>query len=191
MTDTFGFAEAVASPSSSLRLRQGKVTAIAASFASVTVQIAGDTSVSVSGVKYLNSYSPAVGDAVWIVTDGSDLFVLGALNSVPSGGTNANTMPYAMAVGTVVVSLSGTANGNSAVTYPVNRFVPTGVAPYCFVTMISAAGGSQKFVPRALNQNTTGCSVYIYTGDSTTATANVTVTWLAVLINSTSASSGA
>lgn len=191
MTDTFGFAESLAPSTSSVRLRQGKVTAIASSLASVTVQIAGDTSVSVSGVKYLNSYSPAVGDAVWIVTDGVDLFVLGALNAVPSGGTNANTAPYALAVGSVVVSLSGTSNANTAFTYPVSRFTGTGQTPLCFATMISAAGGSQKFVPRVLNLNTTGATMYVYTGDSTTATANISVAWLAILPNSLSGSSGA
>lgn len=191
MADTFDFVQAVAPRSSGVRLRQGKVTAIAADAGSVTVQIAGDATVSVSGVKFLNSYSPAVNDAVWIVTDGVDLFVLGALNAVPSGGTNANTAPYAMAQGTVVVSLSGTANGNTAFTYPVGRFTGTGIAPYCYATMISAAGGSQKYVPRVLNQNTTGATAYIYTGDSTTATANVTIAWLAVLLNSTQQSSGA
>jgi hypothetical protein len=191
MADSFGFVESVVPAPSRLRLRQAKVTAVASNLDSVTVQIAGDTTTSVSGVKFLNSYSPAVNDAVWLVTDGKDLFIIGALNGVPAGATNANSAPYALAMGQVTIAIAGTANANAAVTYPIGRFSGTGIAPYPMATMISAAGGTQKLIPRALNLNSTGFTMYVYTGDSTTASANITIAWLAILPNSLSSASGA
>lgn len=89
--------------------------------------------------------------------------------------------PYAMAAGSVTVSLSGTSNGNTSVTFPASRFTAT---PMVSSNMSSAAGGTQKFVPRLISVSTSGATMYIYTGDSTTATASVNVNWIAVQITS-------
>ena len=44
-----------------------------------SIQLAGDTSVTIANVRYLDSYSPVVGDTVLIVKQGSELFVLGQM----------------------------------------------------------------------------------------------------------------
>jgi hypothetical protein len=90
-------------------------------------------------------------------------------------------LPFAMAAGTVSISLSGTSIGSTSVTFPSGRFTQ---APIISIAMASAAGGSQKFVPRFTNISTTGATAFIYTGDSTTSTANVTIHWTAVQITS-------
>jgi hypothetical protein len=63
-------------PSSGLRLRQAYVTASNNSPKSVDIQIAGDANI-LPGVKYLKSYNPTVGDTVWLLTNGSDLILIG------------------------------------------------------------------------------------------------------------------
>ena len=86
-------------------------------------------------------------------------------------------IPFRVAGGTVGVNLTAQASNFSAVTFPVGRFT---VAPLVLVSMVSAPGGSAKFVPRTLNATTAGVSVYVYTGDQSTQTGGVTVAWLAV-----------
>jgi len=58
----------------SLRLRFGQVSASAVG--SVTVTVAG-SSTTISGVRYLSTYTPVVNDTVVMLTDGIDLLVLG------------------------------------------------------------------------------------------------------------------
>jgi hypothetical protein len=79
-----------------LSFHQGVVTAIATG--SVTVTLSGGTD-SISGVKYLESYTPTVNDVVSIVVNNSDLFILGKLATVlypaflasSSSGTHTTT----------------------------------------------------------------------------------------------------
>lgn len=59
-----------------LRLRQGKVSSIQTG--SVTITIGGSTA-TVAGVKYLASYSPTTNDAVWMLSDGRNVIILGKL----------------------------------------------------------------------------------------------------------------
>lgn len=58
--------------------RQAVITAVTGS--TVTIQIGGSTT-SIPGVKFLNSYSPSVGDTVWVMTQGSDVWVVGELGA--------------------------------------------------------------------------------------------------------------
>lgn len=59
--------------------RQGVVTAVATGPpASLSVEIGGSDTV-VSGVRYLNSYSPSVGHTVWVDIQDSDPIVIGRL----------------------------------------------------------------------------------------------------------------
>lgn len=91
--------------------------------------------------------------------------------------------PYATAAGSGAVSLSAASNGSTSITFPASRFTQT---PMVSATIVSAAGGSQKFVPRLISVSTSGGTFYIYTGDSTTATASVNVHWIAVQMTSSS-----
>lgn len=65
-------------PRTRLRLRQGVVTATATVPNRVTITIGGSPD-TVSGVRYLASYSPTVTDTVWLIQNGTDLLVLGKL----------------------------------------------------------------------------------------------------------------
>lgn len=51
---------------------------------SVSLQVSGDTTTTIAGVRYIDSYSPVVGDTVLIGSQGSDVWVLGQMNDVPS-----------------------------------------------------------------------------------------------------------
>jgi hypothetical protein len=57
-------------------LRQGVITATHAGTATVSVRLGGST-VAVSGVRYLASYSPSVGHTVVCLRSGPDLLVIG------------------------------------------------------------------------------------------------------------------
>jgi hypothetical protein len=59
-----------------LRLRQGRVVALNVSPNSVDVQIAGDTN-TLPRVRYLASYTPTSSDTIWLLSNGSDLLVIG------------------------------------------------------------------------------------------------------------------
>jgi hypothetical protein len=63
-----------------LRLRQAYVVAHHNSPKRVDIQIAGDTN-TLPSVKYMHSYSPQVGDTVFILTNGADVLCLGDLAS--------------------------------------------------------------------------------------------------------------
>lgn len=91
--------------------------------------------------------------------------------------TRTDGLPYAMAAGTVSVTLSGVAVDSAAITFPASRFA---VAPIVTVTIANGPSGTSKFVPRVIGATASGASVYVYTGDATTATGSVVVNWTAV-----------
>lgn len=93
-------------------------------------------------------------------------------------------VPYAMSSGTVNVTLTAATSASAAITFPTSRFT---VAPNVIAAMVSAPGGSQKFVARCINATTTGATVYVYTGDATSATGSVTVAWWAVQMTTAAA----
>lgn len=64
-------------PQTSLRLRLGTVQSVQAD-RTCTVTIAGSTT-AVAGVKYLGDVQPVPAKAVWLVSDGKDLFALGVI----------------------------------------------------------------------------------------------------------------
>ena len=63
-----------------LRLRQAYVFALHNSPKRVDIQIAGDSN-TLPSVKYMHSYSPQVGDTVFVLTNGADILCLGDLAS--------------------------------------------------------------------------------------------------------------
>lgn len=79
-TDLHLLAEAIKGRRTQVRLRQGVVTAVAAN-GSLSVAIAG-SAVSVSGVRMLASAAATTNDVVFLLTDGVDLIVIGALKAL-------------------------------------------------------------------------------------------------------------
>lgn len=79
-TDLHLLAEAIKGRRTQVRLRQGVVTDVAAD-GSLSVAIAG-SAVSVSGVRMLASAAATTSDVVWMLTDGVDLIVIGALEAL-------------------------------------------------------------------------------------------------------------
>lgn len=63
-------------PSSSVRFRQGEITAVGIDTVSVDIGASGEP---VDDIAFMSSYAPTVGDVVWLITDGADWFVLGQL----------------------------------------------------------------------------------------------------------------
>lgn len=94
----------------------------------------------------------------------------------------ADHLPFAMAANTLTMSISAAANTNASVTFPSGRFT---AAPVVTAVMANAPGGSAKLVARAINSTSTGTSIYVYTGDSTTTTSsNFEIDWIAVQMTS-------
>jgi hypothetical protein len=62
-------------------IRKGAVTAIAtgATPPTLSVQISGDTTTTIDGIRYLDSYAPVAGDTVLIIKQGTDLVALGEI----------------------------------------------------------------------------------------------------------------
>ena len=72
-----------------VRFRQGKIIAYSSASNTVDVQIGGATdsagnAVVTEGIKLFGNFDPDVGEAVWLVTDGIDIFAMGQL--APYGG---------------------------------------------------------------------------------------------------------
>jgi hypothetical protein len=86
-------------------------------------------------------------------------------------------LPVRMAAGSVVVTLTAVAFNSSAIVFPVGRFT---VAPLVVCSLGNAPGGTQKFVPRTINQTTSGADVWVYTGDQTSQTGTCVVSWIAI-----------
>lgn len=82
MRDAVELAKAFTKDATGVRFRQAVVAALDATAGTVDLTIAGADEV-YPGAHYAGSYSPAVGDVVWYVTDGRDLMVAWAL--APTG----------------------------------------------------------------------------------------------------------
>ena len=82
-----------------VRFRQGKVIAYAGSD-TIDVQIGGavdeDNNVVITeGIKLFGNFTPTVGQAIWLVTDGLDIFAIGQL------------YPYGASGGGAIINLDG------------------------------------------------------------------------------------
>ncbi|MEU6674751.1 hypothetical protein [Streptomyces sp. NPDC046925] len=86
-------------------IRKGTVTAIAdtATPPTLSVQISGDTTTTIDGIRYIDSYVPVVGDTALIIKQGTDLVALGQIAAAFS----------ASAWTTVTLGAGWTHNGNS------------------------------------------------------------------------------
>ena len=66
----------IKAPQPGLRLRQGYVASHDSGAKTIGVRIAGDSNI-LPGVRYLKSYSPTVGDTIWLLNSGADLLAIG------------------------------------------------------------------------------------------------------------------
>jgi hypothetical protein len=96
------------------QLRAGVITAINASDNSCSLNLSGDTTTVVSGVKCLLSYQPVVGDTIWLVKSGSDLIGLGKVGLSTAGAfaqaQNFVTASNVISTAGVFFDLSSTPN---------------------------------------------------------------------------------
>jgi len=82
-------------PQISAMIIKGVVTAInlAGTPPTLSAQLAGDTSSSVSLIRFIDSYTPVVGDTCLIIKQGSDIFCIGQMNDNGSGSANGWVQP--------------------------------------------------------------------------------------------------
>lgn len=92
-------------------IRKGTVTAIADTSAppTLSVQISGDTTTTIDGVRYIEAYTPAVGDVALIIKQGTDLVALGKIA--------ANFSATTWTTVTLGAGFSHNGNGNGNVRY--------------------------------------------------------------------------
>lgn len=93
-------------------IRKGTITASnpTATPPSVDLTLSGDDTTTVSAVRYIDSYSPVVGDTVLIIKQGTDIVVLGQINDTGVGADNGWQTP-SLGSG---FSNNGNSNGNPA-----------------------------------------------------------------------------
>lgn len=75
----------------------------------VSLTISGDDTTTVDAVRYLDSYSPVVGDTVLIIKQGTDIVVLGQINDGGTGTASGWITPTPLGTG---FSNNGNSNGN-------------------------------------------------------------------------------
>lgn len=90
-------------------------------------------------------------------------------------------VPFAVAAGTVDVTLTASTSGTASVTFPAGRFSQ---APIVQLTKVDADAGAQLTVPMVTANSSTGMTVALYA--TATQTVTVTVHWVAVQMNTAS-----
>lgn len=92
-------------------IRKGVITAIADTSAppTISVQISGDTTTTIDGIRYITSYAPVVGDTALIIKQGTDLVALGNIAAAFSAS--------AWTVVTLGAGFGHNGNGNGNVRY--------------------------------------------------------------------------
>lgn len=92
-----------------VRFRQGKVIAYSSASNTVNVQIAGATddsgsAVVTAGIKLFGNFKPTINQAVWLVTDNTDIFAIGQLAPYGTSGAGVSyqaTAPTSPSIGDV------------------------------------------------------------------------------------------
>lgn len=82
-------------PPVSASFLKGVVTAVSltGSPPTLSLHLAGDTTVTVASVRFIDSYTPVVGDTVLVAKQGSDIFALGQMNDSAGGVSNGWQTP--------------------------------------------------------------------------------------------------
>ncbi len=80
------------------------------------------------------------------------------------------------ASGTVTVSVNASAGRTAAVTFPAGRFT---AADTLDIGLTKVSSGLAKFIPYASGISATGMTVGIYSGDGSTSTGSVPISWTA------------
>lgn len=95
-TDVRQLAQTLApAPDLSCKLIKGTITAIttASSQTTCTVTLGGDTTTTIPGVRKMDFYSPVVGDVVQIIMQGTEILILGRVDSTTTGSANGWITP--------------------------------------------------------------------------------------------------
>lgn len=202
-------------PPVSASIIKGTVTAVALTAAppSITVQVSGDASVDIPGVRFIDSYSPVVGDTVLLVKQGSQFFVLGQMNSTtatpaengwvtPSLGSNVTThgvdpVRYRVVVrdGDRVVQLRG---GVTLTSTPTALWtMPAGVRPVVDLLPLLIArntNGNSNVAQLQVNANGTmvlaGATTGVGSVGGTSGNSSITLTAASNSFNTGSSSPG-
>lgn len=121
----------------------------------------------------------------WPVLAGTDSASTIDDYSLELGNKLEAVVPFAMAAGLDTITVTAATSGSVAITFPVGRFTQ---APHLAVTIAAAPGGSNKAVARYTSVTTAGASLFLYSADMTSITCTVNVAWIAVQMDTASAS---
>lgn len=97
----------------------------------------------------------------------------------------ANVPVPIMAAGTTNVNVSNGTFGANDIVFPAGRFSQPPIVTCSFQ---NAPTNSGRFIPRATNITTSGCTIQLYCGDGTSFTTSGTIGWIAVQMTGSSAS---
>lgn len=173
----------------------------------ISINLSGDSSTTIGAVRFIDSYSPVVGDTVLIVKQGADLFALGQMNSVtgspsengwvtPSLGSGFTThgidpVRYRVVVrdGDRIVEMRGgvTVSGTPTALWT----MPAGVRPVVNLLPLLVArdtAGGSNVAQLQVNSNGTMVLAGATTGGGTTGQPNDATTGtssIGVTVNST------
>lgn len=108
---------------------------------------------------------------------GASLAVTGAA-AVGSSMTHRGGIPVPIvAAGSTAVTLTAASMAAVSVSFPAGRFSQ---APLVLANVSTAPTGSERFTARTYGTTASGTSVAVYTGDGSSQTSVVTVSWIAV-----------
>ncbi len=88
---------------------------------------------------------------------------------------NDGRLPFAIASGTVTITLASQAGNSQSVTFPAGRF---STPPIVMAT--KQAGTLAKASVYAVGVTASGCSIGLYQGDGTSTSGSVQVGWIAI-----------
>lgn len=91
-------------------------------------------------------------------------------------------VPYAIAAGTVSVTLTASTSGTASVTFPTGRF---SVAPIVQLTKVSSSGSATLTIPMATAVSSTSMTVGLYA--TATQTVTVTIHYVAIQMTTSTA----
>ena len=113
---------------------------------------------------------------IWTPDDSDDYdFTVDMAATAVSIDNIVSKLPVATASGQVSLSVTASAGGTVAVSFPPGRFSKP---PLVFVTRQS--GGAAKYIPYTQSSTLSGAVLGIYSGDGTAGTQTAQLGWLAV-----------
>ena len=126
----------------------------------------------------IQSVNNGSASSLYVNSEGGNIVIGNALSFVTMNGRWLSThYPYAVATGNANITVSGSNQGTTTVTFPVGRF---SVAPVVTTNMNASSGVSQTSNSRAFGITTTGCTLATYTGNGGVTTSTHNVQYIAI-----------